>query len=565
MSITNTDVPKIAQGLRVREKLQVPTLLFLGARAGALFHSEVFYDILSPFSQHPFATLNQTEKFQSCIRLLEDERFTDADIHAILAQSLQDPFIQNIDRYVAPLVKYHFCQLIATTNLDLGLEAALSRIGLHIHKDFEVFIPDAQSSGSVPSLSTKQVEDGYPLCTLVKLYGELYSLKNRKELFAGDVQRYQQLQNMRNWNILMVGFDPVWDAAIVNILLPCAGKLWYVNEERPPDDDPVFKYLQHHNAQCLLGEEGNSEIFFRSLHRHIFGSTPLPAFTPQVEHRYTQSRQPLFSVRDVEQSIDRTKSTSPPQYKVDVLIIATAEHELNAVLKQQEHANITSCTIQGRISYDLGKVGDASVFLIQADGLDTLGEQIRELSPACIIILGMAWGFNYKGQSIGAVLVPDRILIYDTEQENRNSTLTKKSGTDSQLQIGRRRKAVSTQLLNLFKNGSIILNKKTRRLVLVTFGLIFSSTTEIDRQTAFRTVSKTAPDAIGIETGGAKLFSLAQRYQENSLVVNGVSALIDVDEKSDKELADPERALNNAAQFILNVIVLGGFHNAQAR
>lgn len=283
MSISDIDVATIAQGLKVRKKLLGPTLLFLGARAGAMFRSKTLYDELSPFSQRPFASLSQIEKFQTCVHLLEQDRFSEKDIHYILLRSLQDIFVTDIDRYVAGLVKLNFIQLIVTTNIDVGLEAALSWIGLNAKSDFNVFIPGIRSSSPVPSFSKKQVGNKP---TLVKLYGELaighYSLKHRDKHFDSSTQLYQQLQEMHNWNILMVGFDPVWDAAIVPLLLPCTGTLWYVNEETLLPNSWLFQSLERSNtAQCLLGPRGESEKFFQSLYQHTVASAPLPSLAQQ--------------------------------------------------------------------------------------------------------------------------------------------------------------------------------------------------------------------------------------------------------------------------------------------
>jgi nucleoside phosphorylase len=474
---------------------------------------------------------------------------------------------------VAALTKLNFFRLIVTTNINAGLEEALSWIGLCKNTDFDVFIPGIDSSSSVPSLRSKQVNDGSSLFTLVKLYGELaigqYSLKHRDKLIERNTQHNQQLRSMRNWNILMVGFDPVWDAAIAPILFPCAGKLWYVNEETPSYDSEIFKYLQFRNAECLLGVKGSSEKFFQSLHQLIVGSAPLPSLASPEEPPPARSRLSALplSPGKVKPSTVRAKSPLATHYRVDVLLLATTGRELTALL-QQHYGDHTRHTIQGRTCYDLGTIGDASVSLVQADemgkALDTLGEQIQELSPACIIILGTAWGFKYKGQYIGNLLVSDRIFIYDVEQESNAYKLNLNLSSSAYLTQGRREQhKVPTRLLNLFKNGSIILNRKTRRLVPITFGPIFSSTEPVDQEAAFRSVSRAAPDVIGIEPDGADLVSIAQTYQENCLLVKGVSAL--VDDTIDQETSDIEGMLERAAHFILQVIVLGGFHDPQAQ
>jgi nucleoside phosphorylase len=545
--MTNIDVAGIAQELSIRQKWHVPTLLFLGARASALFHSRTLYDDISPFSQYPFTTLNQIEKFQACIRLLEQDRFSDTDIHNILSRSFQDWFIQDTDRYVAALIKRGFFQFIVTTNMDIGLELALEETGLFMKKGFDVFIPATHSSGSVPSFSKKDISDRPP--TLIKLYGELalgrYSIKKRDKFFADDTQLYQQLQEMRTLNILMVGFDPQWDAAIVPLLFPCKGKLWYVNEETPLPGTLQFKSLQSRGEHYLLGAEGSSEKFFQSLYEHLTGNPPFA----------TSRSEPVLPAKP---------HPSAPLHKVDVLLLATTEQELTALLKQH-HGNATKHAIQERTYYDLDKIGDASVFLMQADetvnARCTLRESIQEISPASILILENAWGFKYKDQRIGKLLIPDRMLIYDIQQNNGDCTPTTNLDADAYLLTHQH--VFPRLLLNLFKNGSIILGKKAKRRGLVTFGSLFSGNKIIDRQTAFCYVSRVASDAIGIATSSDTFLSLMQHYRENCLLIERISALVDINETMNQEWL--EEALETEAQFILDVIALGGFHNIAPR
>src|SRR5579859_4848198 len=203
MSITHIDVARIAEGLRIRQKLQAPSLLFLGARAGALFRSQNLYDELSRFSYHSLAAFDQIAKFQACVRLLEQDRFSNTDIHYTLLRLLQASYGQDTEQYLAALIRLNFFQLIVTTNIDVGLEMALSRINLHAKSDFDVFIPSVRSRSSAPPLSIRRARDSYPPFTLVKLYGELamdrYDFKHRGKAFESGTQLYQQLRDMRNW------------------------------------------------------------------------------------------------------------------------------------------------------------------------------------------------------------------------------------------------------------------------------------------------------------------------------------------------------------------------------
>ena len=544
MSISEITIATMAQCLKVRQKLQKPTLLFLGAKAGALFQSQTLYDKLQRFSPRRYDARNQLARFHQCIGILEKGQFSETEIHYILSRSLEDSFIEDTHKYIAALVKYNFFQLIATTNIDVGLEAALDWLGLRVNNDFKVFLPGISSSSSAPSLRKEDASNKQK--ALVKLYGELalghYNLKQRDQFFANDRQLFQGLQQMQNWNILMVGFDPVWDVAVVPLLLPCAATLWYVNEDAPAQNPPIFQWLQaSHNTHYLLGTDGDHEKFFRVLYQHVIGSAPL--FDPRAEPAPSVARQPIsvaVSKAPEPQSLAHAPSSSRVQHKVDVLLLAATERELTA-LRDQQHLGTREYTIGDRTCYDLGKVGDATVCLLRAHETDSsLSEQIQELSPACIIILGTAWGFNYKGQIVGSLLIPDRIVIHGIEAENK----------------------VSTQLIKHFHAGNLMLNRKTKKLVLVTFGPMFSSTKVIeDPQTAFRDIHESVPDAIGIVTSGATLFSLAQNHQANCLLVTGVSALVDA--AKDQDEADAEDVLRRGAEFILQVIALGGFHDME--
>jgi len=544
MSIAIIDAVAIAQGLKVRKNLQVPTLLFLGARAGALFDSQTLYNELHPSGQDALVPLDPTESFQTCIRLLTQNHFNETEIHSILLQSLPDTFVHNIDRYVAALTKLNLFRLVVTTNINASLEEALHWIGLQKNTDFDVFVPGTDTDSPIPSINKPATNESPPFM-LVKPYGELavghYDLKQRGKFFEDSPQIYRQLRSMRNWNILMVGFDPVWDAAVIPLLLPCVGKLWYVNEEAPSQSSEIYKYLQLRNVECLLGIKGSSERFFLSLYQQIAGSAPLPPLPSRKE-----------SLPD--------KSTTSPSAGSSGIIPKLLPHKTKP-LPITEHREHTQRTVEGRTCYDLANMRDTSVSLIQAGEEEntraTLGKQIEELAPACIIILGIVWGFQYKGQHLGDLLVSDQTIIYDIKEQEDDAIVN--SGPYPW--IPRERYLAPKGPLNLFKNGSIVLNRKKQKLASITFGPIFSSATPVNQETAFRFVSKKIPDVIGIEPDDDTLFSIAQTYQNNCLLVKGVAAL--VDDLRKQTISERKAMLEKAAYFILQVIVLGGFEEVQ--
>src|SRR6266567_2739953 len=88
------DITKLTQILKLRKKMYKPTVLVLGARAGGLFSSQILYDTLSVVASHPPIMPDSIEKFQYCVRILEQDLFNERDTHSILLKSLQDTFDQ---------------------------------------------------------------------------------------------------------------------------------------------------------------------------------------------------------------------------------------------------------------------------------------------------------------------------------------------------------------------------------------------------------------------------------------------------------------------------------------
>src|SRR5205085_11334024 len=88
-----------------------------------------------------------------------------------------------------------------------------------------------------------------------------------------------------------------------------------------------------------------------------------------------------------------------------------------------------------RMYQDLGVVNGAKVFLAQSEmgsgglgaSLQTVQKGIAALSPAAVIMVGIAFGINADKQSIGDVLVSQRLWLYDLQRVG--------TGRDGKLEI----------------------------------------------------------------------------------------------------------------------------------
>src|SRR6266550_613072 len=139
--IVKVEIADIAQALKMRKDDKQSMVLFLGARAGALFHSQHFHELMKGFSTRNFNTLSPQEQFAECYQVLQQDRFNDREIHIILTQSLREMKAIEVNICLAELVREELFDIIISTNVDKFLEDAFKEMGMKEQDDFDVIIP----------------------------------------------------------------------------------------------------------------------------------------------------------------------------------------------------------------------------------------------------------------------------------------------------------------------------------------------------------------------------------------------------------------------------------------
>ncbi len=120
------------------------------------------------------------------------------------------------------------------------------------------------------------------------------------------------------------------------------------------------------------------------------------------------------------------KNTNGMDNNADILIVTITEMETHAVFNTFEQATgsaATPCIIDEHISFNLGIVNGARIFLIRSEigtsGLDlsllTMQKGIEALNPSAVIMAGIAFGINEKKQAIGDILVTEQLLPYELQ------------------------------------------------------------------------------------------------------------------------------------------------------
>jgi hypothetical protein len=279
-ALPNFSSQELAQLLKIRKHTKGPTL-FLGARTGGLFRSPALYNNLQKFSLRDFSLLDDFGRFAECFRQLSrSEDFSETDIHGFLKTALRDISATYTDIFVADLLKQGIFDVIITTCIDDVLEQALNYIGQREAYDFSVHIPRPAQTFQDQGMQLEPRNNG-PVA-IWKLFGDLTSLSYNINKRISQVHDHQDLQKLltetRTRDLLMVGFDPVWDGDILAALFPrsASNSLWYVNEQ-PPEEEPVLmRFLQNCHAKYISGAEGNHKNFFQELHLQMMGKFPAP-------------------------------------------------------------------------------------------------------------------------------------------------------------------------------------------------------------------------------------------------------------------------------------------------
>lgn len=274
-SLQETNVEEIANELKMRRNQGQRTTLFLGSRTGGLFDNEYFYETLKQFSLLNFDTLSNIDKFRECYYVLL-KHFKEIERHNILVGTLATLRYREEDELLAALIRANFFETIITTNIDSLLEEACSLSDTY----FQTFIPGMSDAAAIDKTN-------YRRNTIIKLFGDIES---RHYLTPGetfDLHRnglYAFLQSNLGSDVLMVGYDPVWDHEIEQIF-PLTGKtIRYINETEMPPHSHLASLLKQRNVRFLPKSRGIYSSFVRDLYSNLAEevhfnviTAPLPA------------------------------------------------------------------------------------------------------------------------------------------------------------------------------------------------------------------------------------------------------------------------------------------------
>ncbi len=243
---------------------------------------------------------------------------------------------------------------------------------------------------------------------------------------------------------------------------------------------------------------------------------------------------------------------------VDVLVVTATEIEGQAVInlfQQETGVPFRRYFVGNKTYHDLGVVGNARVSMVQTEmgssgpsgSLLTVQEAISALSPAAVIMIGIAFGVDPRKQRIGDILVSLQLRPYELQRIGVNS-----AGVPEIISRGDRPSA-STCLVDRFKSSN--LDWKGPK---VRFGLMLSGDKLIDNVDFRNQLLKFDPEAIGGEMEGVGLYSAAERSKKDWIIVKAICDWADGKKNKNKKQRQL-RAAQNAVEFVIHTLRQGGF------
>jgi len=236
----------------------------------------------------------------------------------------------------------------------------------------------------------------------------------------------------------------------------------------------------------------------------------------------------------------------------DVLLVTVTQVETTAVLKAFGFAGkrANAKDIDDRFYFDLGTVNGARVSMTQSEmgvagvgaSLQTVTKGIIALSPAAVIMVGIAFGIDEEKQCIGDILVSKQLRLYDLQRGGTSKD------RKTQITLAGDQPHCPPWLLGLARSSEATWNGAKLR-----FGALLTGERLVDNLDFREQLRAFEPEAIGGEMEGAGLYVACHDQKIEWLLVKAICDFADGQKAKDK--AERQAlAADNAAAFVHHVL-----------
>jgi nucleoside phosphorylase len=290
-----------------------------------------------------------------------------------------------------------------------------------------------------------------------------------------------------------------------------------------------------------------------STYTSILGYVVSIAGAMTVPVAFVAGRGAIRSFRNQRAQFDEAVGKILGQATVLVLVVKTLERD--AVLAAVTGANdaVPRTQRHGRhVVFGLGSLGGVSILLGHAGDQGTTGpngmtptadELIAACRPAAVVLTGICYGLWDVQESIGDVIVAQRVFDLDHRKETE-------SAAGPTTQYRGERVSSSPALLNAFTAGSADWTSPPA----IHFGVMASSNTVLDSATRRKDLQRQFPEIAGGDMESAAVMACSAKHKVDWIVVKGIS-----DRGMNMGYEHQVAAARNAAEFLVHTIRKGEF------
>lgn len=294
MTILASDIKELADFLKRKRNDGDRVTLFLGHRTGTLYngglyealknYANIAEDLLNPLRHdtpiakeifrwihalHNSTNSPTSSGFKKCYSFLK-KYFNESGIHTILlkATSLNPPAFIAESELMAKLIKAEFFDTILTTNFDTLLEDACSSLGIKSPEDYRLFICDSENNNI-----RKIRHDDSRYGKIIKVFGDI---KSRNERTVGNEFNLDNDPLLKDFlattltkDVMVLGYDPIWDKSIEQAFQKTNAKLWYINEKKPASDSYLGEIFTGDSYKFIGGSSLTYKFFLQTLSNFI--------------------------------------------------------------------------------------------------------------------------------------------------------------------------------------------------------------------------------------------------------------------------------------------------------
>jgi hypothetical protein len=267
-------IEEIANVIQSHRRINEPLVLVLGARTGALCRNQTLYSRVSKTTSPPdsFDTLSEQEKFRESYKALQ-HYFSRSEVDTILKVALFNLAVTEGDRLLAELICAGYFETVISTGLDISLEGAIHAEEVRAQFAYQFLIQGREPIEDI----IRPYRAG---SKIIKLYGVVRpnhesSYNGPRNEFELDSKEHRELRAFLEEtfakDLMIVGYDLIWDAPIKNAFLaPRRGNIYYVNEALLVEDDDLKRVIEKRQGRYLLDpQKGQYSPFIKELHQQL--------------------------------------------------------------------------------------------------------------------------------------------------------------------------------------------------------------------------------------------------------------------------------------------------------